>query len=59
MVMLVEPNAKRGEWPLGRVIEVFPGNDGLVRVARIKTKDGEYLRPVHRLCPFEYAGDNS
>ena len=59
VVMLVEPNAKRGEWPLGRVIEVFPGNDGLVRVARIKTKDGEYLRPVHRLCPFEYAGDNS
>ena len=50
VVMLVEPNAKRGEWPLGRVIEVFPGNDGLVRVARIKTKDGEYLRPVHRLC---------
>jgi hypothetical protein len=32
VVMLVEPNAKRGEWPLGRVIEVFPGNDGLVRL---------------------------
>ena len=30
------------------------GVDGLVRVVRIKTKDGEYLRPVHCLCPLEY-----
>lgn len=59
VVMIVEPNAKRGEWPLGRVTEVFPGSDGLIRVVRIKTKDNEYLRPVHRLCPLEYVGESS
>ena len=55
VVIIVDPNARRSEWPLGRITEVFPGKDGLVRVVRVKTKDGEYLRPVHRLCPLEYA----
>ena len=54
VVMIIEKDAKRAEWPLGRVTEVFPGVDGLVRVVRIKTKDGEYLRLVHCLCPLEY-----
>ena len=54
VVMIIEKDAKRAEWPLGRVTEVFPGVDGLVRVVRIKTKDGEYLRPVHCLCLLEY-----
>ena len=54
VVMIIEKDAKRAEWPLGRVTEVFPGVDGLVRLVRIKTKDGEYLRPVHCLCPLEY-----
>ncbi len=55
VVIIVDPNARRSEWPLGRITEVFPGKDGLVRVVRVKTKDGEYLRPVHRLCSLEYA----
>ena len=25
------------KWPLGRIVRLFPGNDGLTRVARIKT----------------------
>ena len=36
-------------WVLGRVTEVFPGNDGLVRVVNVKTKSGVYKRPVHKL----------
>ena len=53
-----ESKAKRGEWPLGRVMEVYPGDDGLVRVVRVKSKNKEFLRPVHCLCPLEYADDN-
>ena len=37
-------------WPLGRVIEVFTGKDGLVRVVNVKTKSGVYKRPVHKLA---------
>ena len=59
VVLIAEPNARRGERPLGRVTEACPGNDGLVRALRVKTKNKEYLRPVHYLCPLEYAGDNA
>ena len=59
IVLIVEPNASRGEWPLGRVIEAYPGDDGLVRVVKVKAKNKEYLRPVHRLCPLEYVEDSA
>lgn len=36
-------------WVLGRVVEVFPGQDGLVRVVNVKTKSGVYKRPVYKL----------
>ena len=50
MVLLVEPKAKRGEWPLGRITETHPGADGQVRVAKVAVGKYEYLRPVNRLC---------
>lgn len=57
--MMVEPDAKRGDWPLARVVEAYPGDDELVSVVKVKTKDKEYIRPVHRLCPLEYAPDDA
>ena len=54
IVLMVEPNARRGDWPLGRITETLPGDDSLVRIVRVKAKDKEYLQPVHRLCPLEY-----
>ena len=59
VVLIVEPNASRGEWHLGRVIEAYPGDDGLVRVMKVKAKNKEYLRPVHHLCPLEYVEDSA
>ena len=37
VVLLADKNFPRGQWPLARVIEVFPSEDGLVRSARVKT----------------------
>lgn len=54
VVLVVEPNAKRGEWPLGRIQEALPGADGLVRVVKVKVGKKLYERPVHRLCLLEY-----
>ena len=59
IVLIVEPNARRGEWPLGCVIEAYPGADVLVRVVKVKAKDKEYLRPVHCLCPLEYVAESA
>ena len=36
-------------WPLGKVIEVFPGPDSIVRVVKVKIINGIYTRPVNKL----------
>lgn len=38
------------EWLMARIIEVYPGNDGLVRTCKIRTKTGQYVRPITQLC---------
>lgn len=52
VVILITENCPPLHWPLGVVEEVFPGTDGVVRIVRIKTATGSYLRPVVRLCPI-------
>lgn len=36
-------------WPLGRVIDVHPGSDGLIRVATVKTQFSMLKRPIAKL----------
>ncbi|KAJ8890579.1 hypothetical protein PR048_010088 [Dryococelus australis] len=38
-------------WCMARVVEVFPGKNNLVRVAIIKTANGELVRPVNQQFP--------
>ncbi|XP_063919435.1 uncharacterized protein LOC135134639 [Zophobas morio] len=47
-------------WPLGRVQEVHPGTDGVVRVATVKTSTGLYTRPVNKLVilPTQFSMEN-
>lgn len=63
MVVIHEDNLPAGKWLMGRVIEVFPGNDGYVRVVSLKTKNCIIQRPVVKLSklPIESAEqvDNS
>ncbi|GFY47625.1 integrase catalytic domain-containing protein [Trichonephila inaurata madagascariensis] len=40
-------------WYLARVIQLIPGKDGHVRVARVKTETEELVRPVQRLYNLE------
>lgn len=37
-------------WELGRVIECFPDQHGLVRVVKVKTAKSIYTRAIHKLC---------
>ena len=53
IVLIINPNTPRGHWPVGRVIQVMPGSDGVVRNVIIKTGTGEYVRPVAKLCLLE------
>ena len=53
VVLIAEPNVARGKWHMGTVSEVHPSRDQMVRVVQVKTKDGVYTRPIHRLCLLE------
>ena len=50
IVLMVDSNVARGKWNLARVIEVYPGRDGVARNGKLKTKCGEYKRSVQRCC---------
>lgn len=53
VVLIEHDNKKRLDWPLGVVKTVYPGRDGKIRSALVKTTAGEFLRPVQRLFMLE------
>jgi hypothetical protein len=49
VVKICEEGVRRGDWPIGRVVDLFPGQDGVVRVAKVPTFHGYLVRPVAKL----------
>nr|CAH7768784.1 unnamed protein product [Callosobruchus chinensis] len=43
-------------WKLGRVEEIHPGKDGIVRVATLRTHEGLIRRSCSRICPLPVEG---
>ena len=52
VIVLQEEGASVNHWPLGKIQEVPPGADGLVRVVTVKTAKGTYKRPVIKMLPL-------
>lgn len=52
MVIIKEDNIPSLRWPLGRITNVVIGDDGLVRVADVRTSTGIFRRAIHRLAPL-------
>ncbi|KAF0712111.1 Integrase catalytic domain-containing protein, partial [Aphis craccivora] len=46
MVVIIDNQSPPLAWRLGRILEVLPGNDGVVRVVRLLTCHGQITRPV-------------
>lgn len=53
VVKMADPKVPRGEWPLGRVVKVYTGDDGLVRYADVRTQNTTLRRPVTKLAVIE------
>ena len=53
IVIVMEDNIHRSHWPLARVIETYPGRDGIVRSVRLKLPNTELMRPCNKLCLLE------
>ncbi|XP_055585277.1 uncharacterized protein LOC129738116 [Uranotaenia lowii] len=50
LVLIADENQPPMRWRLGRITAVFPGKDGVTRVAELKTATGMLTRPVVKLC---------
>ncbi|XP_062534087.1 uncharacterized protein LOC134203222 [Armigeres subalbatus] len=50
MVLLREDNLPPLRWRMGRVSEIHPGKDGNIRVVKVRTKDGDFLRAISKVC---------
>lgn len=53
LVLVSNENQKRTLWPVAKAIKIYPGKDGVIRVARVKTSKGELERDVKVLVPLE------
>lgn len=54
VVLVKDENLPPLKWQLARILELLPGKDNKARVARIRTKDGVFVRSITRLCPLPY-----
>jgi hypothetical protein len=51
LVVLIEDNTPPLKWPLGRVVKLHPGKDGITRVVTIQTQGASTVkRAVRKLC---------
>ena len=50
IVLVVNDNAPRNSWMMGRVLQVYPDSKGHVRQVLVKTKITTFKRPVDKLC---------
>ena len=58
-VVLIKENLPRGNWRVGRVIEVIKGKDQQIRSAKVKVAPKKYLnRAVNMLYPIKCPGDD-
>ena len=54
IVLVVDENSHRGNWPLGLVCDVNIGRDGFVRSARVKVQNTIKVRPITKLVLLEH-----
>lgn len=52
LVIIKEDNLPPLKWKLGRIVKLFPGTDGISRVADVKTANGVIRRSFARICPL-------
>ena len=53
VVIVIDPDARRRDWKVGRIVRTYPGADGLVRVVDVKVGDKILKRPITKLSPLE------
>lgn len=50
LVLVTDENTPPAKWPLGRIVKLHPGKDYLTRTVTVRTAEGEYVRPIVKMC---------
>ena len=53
VVLVGSDDKKRLDWPIARVEEMYPGQDQISRLVKVRTARGTQLRPIQRLYPLD------
>ena len=53
VVLIREDNCPRLQWPMDVVERLIPGKDGVARTVEVRTKRGNFFRPIQRLHGME------
>ena len=51
-VLIIDYHAPRDTWKRGKIIALYPGDEGVIRVVKVRTDQGELVRPTHKLIPL-------
>ena len=52
VVLVIQPDTPRGRWPLGRIVERYPGRDGHTRVSKVACGVKTVVRRINKLIPL-------
>ena len=55
LVLVVNDNEMRSNWPVALVLEVYPGQDGVMRSEKVKLPNTELVCTSRNFCLLEYA----
>lgn len=50
LAVIKDENLSPAHWLMGRIVELIPSKDGLVRSVKLKTVSGHLSRPVQKIC---------
>ncbi|KRZ98102.1 hypothetical protein T08_16093 [Trichinella sp. T8] len=55
IVLVGENNVPRRNWKLGKIVQLYPGQDGIVRTVKVQLAGGTVNRPISKLHLIEPA----
>ena len=57
LVLLKYPHSARYRWPLAKILQTYPDQDGVIRSVEVRCRGENYLRPVNQIVPLELDGE--
>ena len=59
LVLVDRDDSHRNLWPMDRIVELFPGSDGLVRSCKIQARGALYERALTKVVPLELSASEN